>query len=223
MNIFRLAADFSHVLSIILLLHKIHTSKSAAGISFKTQALYALVFVTRYIDLFIHYISLYNTILKIVFLTTSFYTLYLMEKRNAKNRGSADSVATNTTIDTFRVEYLIGGSLILALCFPSDGKYDIVNVAWTFSLWLESVAILPQLFMLQRTGEAESLTVHYIFALGVYRGFYVLNWVYRYWSTGWFDMTSFITGIIQTALYSDFFYVYYTRYVCFNFFFFFFS
>ena len=42
-----------------------------------------------------------------------------------------------------------------------------------------SVAILPQLFMVSKTGEAESITSHYLFALGSYRALYILNWVYR--------------------------------------------
>ena len=29
---------------------------------------------------------------------------------------------------------------------------------WAFSIYLEAVAILPQLFILQRTGEAETIT-----------------------------------------------------------------
>ena len=43
-----------------------------------------------------------------------------------------------------------------------------------------AVAILPQLFMLQRTGEAETITTHYLFALGAYRALYIPNWIYRY-------------------------------------------
>ena len=31
---------------------------------------------------------------------------------------------------------------------------------------MESVAILPQLFMMSKTGEAETITSHYLFALG---------------------------------------------------------
>lgn len=50
---------------------------------------------------------------------------------------------------------------------------------WSFSIFLESVAILPQLFMLQRTGEAETITTHYLAALGVYRALYIPNWIYR--------------------------------------------
>ena len=38
---------------------------------------------------------------------------------------------------------------------------------------------MPQLFMLQRTGEAEAITTHYLAALGAYRGFYIPNWIFR--------------------------------------------
>ena len=78
---------------------------------------------------------------------------------------------------------------------------------------MESVAILPQLFQLSRTGEAETITTHYLFALGGYRALYILNWIYRYWAEGFVDYISIFAGLIQTALYCDFFYVYFTRYV----------
>ena len=69
-------------------------------------------------------------------------------------------------IDTFRVEYLIGPSAILALIF--NYNFTFVEVLWSFSIFLESVAIIPQLFMLQHTGEAETITTHYLPALGGY-------------------------------------------------------
>jgi ER lumen protein retaining receptor len=114
--------------------------------------------------------------------------------------------------DTFKVEYLLAGSALLAILFPY--KYTLVEVLWAFSIWLEAVAILPQLFMLQRTGEAETITTHYLFALGAYRALYIPNWIYR-WATDptWSDPIAVIAGIIQTILYSDFFWIYYTKYV----------
>lgn len=85
---------------------------------------------------------------------------------------------------------------------------------WAFSIWLESVAILPQLFMLQRTGEAETITTHYLFALGIYRALYIPNWIWRYLAEGgYWDPIPVLAGIVQTILYSDFFYIYYTKYV----------
>lgn len=90
-----------------------------------------------------------------------------------------------------------------------------LQILWTFSIWLESVAILPQLFMLQRTGEADTITTHYLFALGMYRALYIPNWVYRYFTESSFQRSfqpvPIIAGIIQTLLYSDFFYIYYNK------------
>lgn len=68
--------------------------------------------------------------------------------------------------------------------------------------------------MLQRTGEAETITTHYLFALGAYRALYIPNWIYRYFSQGWVDPIPVFAGIVQTVLYSDFFYIYYTKYAC---------
>lgn len=81
------------------------------------------------------------------------------------------------SIDTFRVEYLLGPALLLGVLF--NYSYSLTEIFWSFSIFLESVAILPQLFILQRTGEAETITTHYLAALGAYRGLYIPNWIYR--------------------------------------------
>jgi ER lumen protein retaining receptor len=56
-----------------------HKSRSVKGISFRTQILYLVVFATRYLDLFVspHY-SLYNTVMKLFFLGSSGWIVYLM-------------------------------------------------------------------------------------------------------------------------------------------------
>lgn len=82
----------------------------------------------------------------------------------------------------------------------------VIEVLWAFSIYLEAVAILPQLFMLQRTGEAETITTHYLFALGIYRGLYIPNWLYRYFTEDTVDPIAIVAGLVQTGLYADFFY-----------------
>lgn len=82
---------------------------------------------------------------------------------------------------------------------------------WTFSIVLEAVAILPQLFQLTKTGEAESITTHYLVCLGLYRAFYILNWIWRWWFREHIERVAVLAGIVQTLLYSDLFYVYYNR------------
>ncbi|KAF2756290.1 ER lumen protein retaining receptor [Pseudovirgaria hyperparasitica] len=206
MNIFRFLGDLSHLVSILILLHKMRVSSSAAGISFKSQFLYFIVYVTRYIDLlwtFYDPSSLYNTVFKIIFISSSAYTIYLMLNDYKPTH--------DPNLDTFKVQYLLAGSAVLAILFPY--KYSFTEILWAFSIWLESVAILPQLFMLQRTGEAETITTHYLFALGAYRAFYIPNWIYRYSfdSHYKFDPIAIFAGLIQTVLYSDFFYIYYTK------------
>lgn len=206
MNIFRLLGDFSHLISILILLRKMKTSSSASGISFKSQFLYFLVYITRYIDLLwtnpaSSSTSLYNTFFKIAYISTSGYTIFLMMN---------DYKPTNDpNLDTFKVQYLLAGSAVLAILLPYE--YTFGEILWAFSIWLESVAILPQLFMLQRTGEAETITTHYLFALGAYRALYIPNWIYRYFAEGHTDSIAVIAGITQTILYSDFFYIYYTK------------
>ena len=47
----------SHVVSIVVLALRLNATKSAVGISLKTQELYLIVFVARYADLFSHFYS----------------------------------------------------------------------------------------------------------------------------------------------------------------------
>ncbi|TVY15849.1 ER lumen protein-retaining receptor [Lachnellula arida] len=177
-------------------------TNSCAGISFKSQALYFIVYATRYLDIFWTFTdSPYNTIYKLLFLASSGYTIYLMTTTYKPTH--------DPNLDTFKVQYLLGGSAIIAVLLPY--AYTPYEMTWAFSIWLESVAILPQLFMLQRTGEAETITTHYLFALGLYRALYIPNWIWRYAVDGHWDWISVIAGLVQTLLYSDFFWIYYTK------------
>lgn len=120
----------------------------------------------------------YLIVMKIFFLASSFYVIYLMKFKFRYVRDDLCSSRVEVDIDTIRLEYLLGGSAVLALLF--NYKFTLLEILWSFSIFLEAVAILPQMFLLQRLGEAETITTHYIFALGAYRTMYLLNWVYRY-------------------------------------------
>ncbi|KAJ8475632.1 hypothetical protein OPV22_019359 [Ensete ventricosum] len=138
MNIFRLAGNVTHLTSgVLVLLLKIHTIKSCAGISLKTQELYALVFATRYLDIFIDFVL-------------------------------------------------------------------VVDILPIFG----SNCILPQLVLLQRN--IDNLTVQYVFLLGAYRAFYILNWIYGYFTEPHYvHWITWISGLAQTLIYADFFYYYF--------------
>lgn len=201
-----------------------------SGISGKSQILFTIVYISRYLDLFTTYISLYNSFMKLVFLAGSGATIYLIY---LKFKATYDH-----NHDSFRIEFLLIPCAILALLINHDftvmevGSMTtiwlsirttyinaiivvvvvlLVQVLWTFSIYLESVAILPQLFLVSKTGEAESITSHYLFALGSYRALYLLNWVYRYFSEAHYDLIVIFAGVVQTILYCDFFYLYITK------------
>ncbi|XP_033630168.1 ER lumen protein-retaining receptor 2 [Asterias rubens] len=201
MNVFRLVGDLSHLLAILILLWKIWKTRSCSGISGKSQILFALVFTSRYLDLFTNFISPYNTFMKVIYILCAYATVYLIY---IKFKATYDS-----NHDTFRMEFLVvpvGG-----LAFLVNHDFTPLEILWTFSIYLESVAILPQLFMISKTGEAESITSHYLFALGAYRALYIVNWVYRFYFEGFFDLIAIVAGCVQTILYCDFFYLYITK------------
>ncbi|XP_031114751.1 ER lumen protein-retaining receptor-like [Ipomoea triloba] len=201
MNIFRLAGDMTHLLSIIVLLLKIRTTKSCAGISLKTQELYVIVFLTRYLDLFTRFHSFYNTIMKLVFIGTSLSIVWYMKfHKVVKQTYSKDQ-------DNFRHYFFIVPCFLLALLV--NHEFTVMELLWTFSLYVEAIAILPQLILLQRSKNIDNLTGKYIFLLGSYRAFYIINWIYRFFlENHQYHWIPWISGFVQTALYADFFYYY---------------
>ena len=198
-NIFRYLADFTHLLSILLLLYKMFKKKSSAGISFKTHLLYLIVFLTRYVNGGFFYPPIYNILFKIFYISSSLAIVISMQ--TCLNKGY------NKRHDNFQIIYII---IICAIITAfSSSSFQIEDLLWTFSLWLESFAILPQLVLLQRTQRVDVMTHQYIFFLGLYRLFYLINWIYKWFvnsiSTQW---VSWVSGLVQTILYIDFIYYY---------------
>eukprot|EP01064_Diplonema_japonicum_P032428 TRINITY_DN6088_c1_g1_i1.p1 TRINITY_DN6088_c1_g1~~TRINITY_DN6088_c1_g1_i1.p1 ORF type:complete len:226 (+),score=8.60 TRINITY_DN6088_c1_g1_i1:71-748(+) len=205
-NVFRQVGDLLHLMSVLIVLYKMLRLKSCVGLSLKSQFAYAIVFTARYLPTIFHTQSLYLLAMKLFFLSTSWFIVYLMRFK-IPYKASYDP-----KLDSFKMRYLFMAAAFMALIFHYDNPHLFIEMLWTFSEYLEAVAIMPQLLLLNTIIEQgrpwELLTSHYVFCLGLYRFFYVINWIYRYiyenrWN--WVDTTS---GIIQTLLYADFFYTY---------------
>ena len=86
--------------------------------------------------------------------------------------------------------------------------FDLLECLWTFSIYLEAIAILPQLIVLQRYRDVENLTGNYIFFMGAYRALHILNWIYRAQVEPNYKhhFVVYFCGVLQTILYADFFY-----------------
>lgn len=204
MNIFRFAGDLLHLLSIALVLLKLRRSKNCIGISCRMQEIYLVVFCARYVDLLYNFISIYNTTMKVLFIASTAYTIYLIRFKPPISQTYKRARADNFPHE----KYLIPPCILLA--FLTAENYNITELLWTFSIWLESVAIVPQLLLLQQLREVENLTGNYVACLGLYRFMYILNWVYRYFAepVPYVNYVGWIAGFIQTALYVDFFFYY---------------
>merc|ERR1719240_2417795 len=81
--------------------------------------------------------------MKIIFITTTFYLIYLMRFK------APISQTYDRATDSFQYElYLLPPCFVLGLLCTEE--YTIPDILWTSSIWLESVAIIPQLVLLQK-------------------------------------------------------------------------
>ncbi|EPR79576.1 ER lumen protein retaining receptor [Spraguea lophii 42_110] len=206
----RMLGDISHVLSMIVLAQKIKNTKSCSGLSYKTQLLYGIVFISRYLDMMYFNIrsifELYLFIMKVSFIVFQLIIIYLIR---FKFYYSWDPM-----LDNFNITYIVGPALVLSFIFKPESSGVVgyfIEYLWAFSIVLEAVAILPQLLQLQETGESETLTSRYIFLLGIYRFLYVVGWILKFLGGAKVNQLLVASGIIQTLLYADFFIIYYNH------------
>lgn len=219
-QIFRYAGDISHLSSKAILMFAIHHNRSAegswplsprleeapltllVGVSLITQILYAVVFCTRYIDIFYETIR-WNFFFKIFYISSSLYIIAIMQWVFPRTREREISWKIGAGI--------LGGSLLLSpfVMLIFEKWWSFSQWLWDFSEILEAVCVLPQLVLLRQTSVPTVINSFYLVTLGLYRLLYVLNWIWR-----GLDPTSrspnavsVIFGVIQTALFVDFFWV----------------
>lgn len=71
----------------------------------------------------------------------------------------------NPATDTLNHLWLIVPAAITAMIFhPNLNNFLPSDMAWAFALYLESVTVLPQLFMFMKEGQAEPFTSHFLAA-----------------------------------------------------------
>jgi ER lumen protein retaining receptor len=123
MNLFRFAGDMCHVLSIVVLLLRLRVTKNAIGISVKTQELYLLVFITRYLDLFTTYYSLYNSAMKVIYVSSTaliVYTIRYTEPFKSNYDASQDSF--------LHWKFAVAPAAVLALITNIYQGFDFIEV-----------------------------------------------------------------------------------------------
>jgi ER lumen protein retaining receptor len=157
------------------------------------------------LDLFQQYnylptsVLIYNNIFKIYYLISNYFTLYLIYSLYRK---TLDKL--HETLPIFG--YLIGAHILTwSTCYLTEHKEIDREFFWTFSIYLEMFAIIPQLTLIYKQGMISKTMTYYLLMLGSYRAFYILNWIYRYKMESFWEPISFFCGCIQTIIYLHFF------------------
>lgn len=206
---------------------KTFTSKRATGVSIKTLQLYSLVFFFRLTSIMRHegYLPydksgdwLYHLIegTALVFTCTAMWGC--MGPFKSTYQGNLDKFGEFNVPPGMGAVYLAVPILILAcLVHPNLNSDFMSDVAWTYAMYLESVALVPQLFMFQKqvSGVVELLTAHFVAALGFGRLMEFMFWVYSYHELATKSGSrlpgylALFSQFMQLVLMLDFFWYYY--------------
>jgi len=169
-------------LGFCLLRLKIRKQKGVQGISSRTLQMFLMAYVFRlfstlqyngYLPVdrsgdWVYQACDVVSLLVIVSLITTMHTLHenTYEKSN----------------DTCAIHWFVLGCMVLAwLIHPSLNNRRLPDMAWTAALYCESVAMVPQLFlMMKKGGEVESLASHYIACVFVSRLLMMTFWFHSY-------------------------------------------
>eukprot|EP00747_Dinoflagellata_sp_TGD_P162651 gnl/TRDRNA2_/TRDRNA2_180489_c0_seq1.p1 gnl/TRDRNA2_/TRDRNA2_180489_c0~~gnl/TRDRNA2_/TRDRNA2_180489_c0_seq1.p1 ORF type:complete len:315 (+),score=77.16 gnl/TRDRNA2_/TRDRNA2_180489_c0_seq1:80-1024(+) len=194
-NIFRYCGDYLHLFGVFVLVITIAKNKSVTGISRSTQILYFLVFMTRYLDLLDHRQTAYLVFFKMAYIISSMLVLVLFLQLDT---------TYERRLDTANLAVIIVPCAVAALLLTSE--YSVLELCWTFSEFIEGFAMVPQYVFCYRDRSNRDLGASvYIIALGGYRVFYALNWIYKkYMLPAYSDYQSWIGGIIEILFFVDF-------------------
>ena len=171
---------------------KTFTSKRATGISVKTLQLYTLVFFFRLTSIIRHegYLPydksgdwLYHLIeiMSLIFAASALWGCLVPFK--STYQGDMDKFGEMNVPPGYGAVYLAVPVMIVALIVHPNLNADFLSdCAWTYAMYLESLALVPQLYMFQKqtTGVVELLTAHFVAALGFGRVMEFMFWAYSY-------------------------------------------
>jgi len=162
-SLFLTTSSITSMFAFLMVCLKMETNRSSRGVSLKMFECYLVLIACRLCSIipFEGYLPydrsgdwLYQTV-EAISLGLVGLIVFMCRKRFAASY-ERDS-------DIFKHYYLMIGCLVLALIFhPNLNAFMPADVCWTFALYLESVAVLPQLFMFQRDKRVEAFTTHFL-------------------------------------------------------------
>ena len=175
-----------------ILIFKTFKSQRATGVSAKTLQLYSLVFFFRLTSIIRHegYLPydksgdwLYHAIEMLALFFTASALWACMGPFKQTYQANFDVFGEMSVPRGAGALYLaIPVAIVALLVHPNLNTDFLSDVAWTYAMYLESVALIPQLYMFrkQTTGVVELLTAHFVAALGFGRVMEFCFWIFSY-------------------------------------------
>lgn len=185
-NIFCLLADVCHLLASLVLLYKIGRTHSCSGISGRAQILFAAATLA---NLCTENLTYWNYVLKVFALICEGITLIIVygPLRRTYDR----------EYDTVHLELLVIPCVIMA--FFVNYEFSHQQVIWAFSIYLEAIAVAPQIVHTQQKGCTQYMTSYFV-VLGLHPVLMVINWIFRYLNEAYADPIPVWANVTQAVL-----------------------
>jgi ER lumen protein retaining receptor len=168
--------------SFLVIIYKVYSCQSCSGLSNNSFICYLIVLLSRLSSTLFYngYLPAdsagdwFYQLTEIVSLFTCITLIYMVSKTH---RDTAD-----TEKDTFNYKYVAIPALALALLVHTSlNRNFLTDVFWSNSMYLETVALIPQLIVFRsKGGVIESYTSHYVALQGLSRLFSLLFWYDTY-------------------------------------------
>lgn len=205
-----------YLLAMVLLLLKVQRSRNVRGISARSLQMQAMVHGLRLCSTtwLKGYIPsdptgdwLYQAA-DVVTLVLCLQLLYTVTKKRA--------LSYQADLDTFdHVTASITCFLIAVIVHPDLNDRVVFDTIWATSLYIDTVAMMPQLWLMSKGGSVEALTGHYVAAITASRACNFAFWIFGFVELAPADGGYNIAGwtvmgahAIQVVLMCDFMYFY---------------
>jgi hypothetical protein len=172
-------------LAFYLLNAKVEMQKSVSGISAKTLQVYVLVFVCRLTSTLMRngYLPMDvsgDWVFQTADILSLIMTLTLLRRMYTTHSGTYQE-----DYDTFNVYRLVPPCIVLAMCVHGHlNGCPFYDTIWTASMNLDTIAMLPQLWMLAKIGgEVDGMTSHFVVSLAFSR-----VCAFAFWSQGYTEL-----------------------------------
>jgi len=151
-------------LGFVLLAMKVQNQRAVTGLSGKTLAMYALTLCFRlsstvHLNGYLPVDATGDWAYQAIEICSLGLVAYLMRCAFVTHRGSQEQH------DSFplTVQNMVMGCFILAVVIhPNLDRWTFFDIMWTTGCYLETLSMLPQLWMLSKIGEVEALASHFV-------------------------------------------------------------